>query len=204
MPEQHLALRRWYAESLGLGMSGVRHPPANDAADHVTATRSARSATTRSATPFRECKHYQAVLKVNILGSCPRQICREHCLMQGLGFSSKKHETSTACSNLPTPSSTRHRHPHPSSHLFFPPLHSLNPLRLQVFNRLMLPSTLASPATFLLSSLSNWRVSMSFVRYTAAQRLKVCKTLRSSSKVFTVRSVKRRRLERCPSAFNRP
>jgi len=37
-------------------MSGVRHPPANEAADHVTATRSARSAT-----PFRECKHYQAM-----------------------------------------------------------------------------------------------------------------------------------------------
>ena len=38
-----------FTESLGLGMSGVRHPPANDAADHVTAT------------PFRECKHYQAI-----------------------------------------------------------------------------------------------------------------------------------------------
>jgi len=54
------------AESLGLRMSGVRHPPANDAADHVTETRSARSATTRSATPFRECKHYQAVFKRGI------------------------------------------------------------------------------------------------------------------------------------------
>jgi len=26
-------------ESLGLGMTGVRHPPANDVADHVTVTR---------------------------------------------------------------------------------------------------------------------------------------------------------------------
>jgi len=30
------------AESLGLGMSGVRHPPANDVSDHVTATRAAQ------------------------------------------------------------------------------------------------------------------------------------------------------------------
>ena len=87
----------------------------------------------------------------------------------GIRFSSKKYKTSTACSNLPTPSSTRHRHPHPSSHLFFPPLHSLNPLRLQVSNGLMLPPTLALSATFLLSSPSNWRVSMSFVKYTAAR-----------------------------------
>jgi len=141
---------------------------------------------------------------VRISGSCLCQMCHEHCLMEGLGFSSKKHKTSTACSNLPMPPSTRHRHPHPSSHLCFPPLHSLNPLRLQVSNRLMLPPTLTSPATFLLSSPSNWRVSMSFVKYTAAQSLKVRKTLRSSSEVFTVRSVKRQRLERCPSAFNKP
>jgi len=31
-----------HTESLGLGMSGVRHPPANDAADHVKATRAAQ------------------------------------------------------------------------------------------------------------------------------------------------------------------
>ena len=140
---------------------------------------------------------------MRILGSCLRQMCREHCLKEGLGFLSKKDKTSTACSNLPTPSSTHHQHPHSSSHLCFLPLHSLNPLRLQVSNRLMLPPTLASPATFLLSSPSNWRVSMSFVKFTAAQRLKVWTTLRSPSEVFTVRSVKRRRLESCPSAFNR-
>ena len=85
---------------------------------------------------------------------------------------------------------------HPNTYaLPLSPLHSLNPLRLQVSNRLMLAPTLVSPAIFFLSSLSNWRVGMSFVKSTAARRLKFRETLRRPSEVFTVCSVKRLRLE---------
>jgi len=104
-------------ESLGLGISGVRHPPANDAADHVTATRSARSATL-------VLRHHSVnvnttrLFESEDLGSCLRQMCREHCLKGGLGFRrrSTKH---------PPPAQIFQRHhPHATDILIHPATYS--------------------------------------------------------------------------------
>ena len=103
-------------------------------------------------------------LKPRIAGS---KMCRKHCLKEGLvRRRSTKHPTPDQIFQRHRPHATIicHQHPQTSNHICSPPLHSLNPLRLQVSNQLMLAPTLASPAIFFLSSCWNIRCQYERVR----------------------------------------